>query len=46
MRTYTIYSRYNGDVEEIDTAENLEEAEFMVAEYQMAYGPDCVIWYH
>ena len=46
MRTYKIYGRYNGNVEEIDTADSRKEAKYMVAEYQMAYGADWVIWYH
>jgi len=31
-------------VEEIDTAETREEAEFLLGEYQLAFGEDWKIW--
>ena len=46
MKIYTIYGRYNGQVETIDTADTKSEAMYMVGEYRMAYGADWVIWYH
>ncbi len=42
---YTIYGTYKGNTEEIDTAEDLQSAEYLVGEYKLAYGKDWTIWY-
>jgi hypothetical protein len=42
---YTIYGSYRGNTEEIDTAEDLTSAEYLVGEYKLAYGKDWDIWY-
>ena len=39
------YRRRRGKDEIIDTAKDHKEAEYLVNEYKMAYGPDWVIWY-
>jgi len=36
---YRIYAQWlNGQVEEVDEADNLKDARFLVQEYRMAYG--------
>jgi hypothetical protein len=42
---FKILGKYRGQTEEIDTADTLREAEYLVAEYQMAYGVSWVVWY-
>lgn len=43
---FVIMGKYPGqDAEEVDEAENLEEARFLVKEYRMAFGPEWSIWY-
>jgi hypothetical protein len=42
---YTIYGRYRGKTEEIDTADDLSSAEHLVGEYKLAYGNEWEIWY-
>ena len=38
--TIKIMGRYNGETEELDTANNDNSAEFLVNEYRMAFGSD------
>ncbi len=40
---YAIYGTYRGETEEIDTAETKTKANYLVGEYQMAYGPEWTI---
>jgi hypothetical protein len=42
---YTIYGKYRGKTEEIDTAEDLQSAEYLVGEYGLAYGNKWEVWY-
>ena len=44
---YKIFARWlNGQSEEVDTADSKEEANILVAEYRMAYGPAALsVWY-
>ncbi len=42
--TIRIMGKYHGETEELDTANNDNSAEFLVAEYRMAYGADWRIW--
>jgi hypothetical protein len=40
-----IWAKYiRGVTEEIDTAPDEKTARYLVAEYQLAYGPDFVVW--
>lgn len=40
MAAYKITGRYRGRAEELDTADTLKEAETLVSEYRMAFGPE------
>ena len=43
---YEIRGKYPGEPwETIDTADSVEEARFLVHEYQMAYGPEWSLCY-
>ena len=41
---FRIMGTYQGETEEIDTADNKEEARYLVAEYRLAFGADWRIW--
>lgn len=41
---YKIMGKYKGRIEEIDTADDHKEAEFLLGEYRMAFGPDWTLW--
>ena len=41
---YKIMGKYHGTTEEIDTARDEQEADYLVGEYQMAYGKDWTVW--
>jgi len=46
MKSYlAIMGRLEGNVEEIDRADDKDEARYLVQEYRMAFGPDWSIWY-
>ena len=40
----TIWGKYEGKKEIIDQADNKEEADYLVQEYKLAFGPDWIIW--
>lgn len=42
---YRIIGKYQASSEEIDTAKDLKEAEYLVGEYQMAYGKEWSVWH-
>lgn len=42
---YEIIRRRMGVREVVDTADNLEDAKFLVGEYQATYGPDWEVTY-
>jgi hypothetical protein len=42
---YKIIGIYRGKKEVIDTAKDLTEANYLVNEYRMAYGPTWTIYY-
>lgn len=39
-----IWGRYRGRTEELDTAPNEKEADYLVREYRMAYGAEWLVW--
>jgi hypothetical protein len=39
-----IWGRYQGSVEEIDTAETWQEARYLLNEYRTAFGPGWNLW--
>jgi len=43
---YTILGRYRGEktAEELDTATGQDQADYLVGEYQLAFGRDWLIW--
>ena len=41
---YIIFGRYNGETEEVDQASTKQEAEYLVQEYRLAFGPGWQIW--
>jgi hypothetical protein len=45
MSNFKIVGIYNGKRETIDTAGDLAEAEYLVAEYRLAFGNDWRIYY-
>ena len=40
---YKVMGKYQGKWEEIDTAEDINEADYLVSKYRMAYGPEWTI---
>lgn len=40
---YLIIGRYQGNTEEIDSAETMETARYLQREYQMAYGAGWIV---
>ena len=40
----SIWGKYRGTVEKIDSASSTSEAAYLVREYQMAYGRDWLVW--
>ena len=40
---YKIMGTYRGNTEELDSADNLDEANYLLAEYQLAYAGDWII---
>jgi len=42
---YVIIGKYGGEEEELDRIGNVEEAEYLVEEYRMAFGSDWDIWF-
>ncbi len=42
---YEILGKYQGETEVIDQAETLQEAKYLVGEYQLAYGNQWRVWY-
>ncbi len=43
METYLIIGYYEGNSEVVDQADDRAEADFMAAEYRMAFGPTWTI---
>jgi hypothetical protein len=43
--SYRIMAGYGGNQEEVDTAETLEEAQYLAREYNLAYGAGWTVWY-
>ena len=41
---YKIMGEYRGEQEELDSSNSFIEAEYMLAEYQMAFGQEWAIW--
>ena len=41
---YKIMGRYEGSTEEIDTAATKHEAEYLLGEYALAFGPAWALW--
>jgi hypothetical protein len=39
-----IMGRYNGVTEELDTAKDQQEAEYLLGEYRLAFGAGWTIW--
>ncbi len=39
---YLIIGTYQGETEEVDSADTKEEAQYLLGEYRLAFGPD---WY-
>lgn len=44
MATISIWGKYRGTVEKIDSASNQQEAAYLAGEYQLAYGRDWEVW--
>jgi len=44
IKMYRIMGKYKGLTEELDTADTLREAEYLRAEYSMAYKGTYTIW--
>jgi len=42
---YTIIGVYKGEKEEIDRADHKRDAEYLVREYQLAFGRDWIIYF-
>ncbi len=43
--TYKIMGRCgSGEIEELDSADSEQEAEYLLNEYQMAFGPGWFLW--
>lgn len=42
---FRIIGKYGASSEEIDTAKDLQEANYLVGEYQLAYGKDWQVWH-
>lgn len=42
---YLIKGRYKRQVDKLDTAKDLKEAEYLVGEYEVAFGPSWKIWF-
>jgi len=43
-KKYRIMGKYRNRSEEIDCTDTEKEANYLVSEYQMAYGSDWVVW--
>jgi hypothetical protein len=43
-RTYRIMGKSSFGTEEIDSADTRQEAEYLLAEYRLAFGPGWVLW--
>jgi len=41
---FQILGRYNNQTEEIDTADTKQEAEYLLGEYQLAFGAGWRLW--
>jgi hypothetical protein len=41
---YKIMGKYGEETEEIDTAKNKKEAEYLLCEYKLAFGRGWTIW--
>ncbi len=41
---YAIMGAYRGEREEIDSADTIESARYLLGEYRMAYGADWRLW--
>jgi len=44
-RRFSGHGAWRNDPQEVDTAGNLREAEYLVGEYQMSYGPTWKVWH-
>ena len=44
MATITIWGKYRGKVEKIDSASTPREAQYLAGEYALAYGRDWQVW--
>lgn len=42
---YKIIAKSKYGTEQVDTAKSEKEAQFLVREYQMAYGPEFTVYY-
>ncbi|KKL85647.1 hypothetical protein LCGC14_1952620 [marine sediment metagenome] len=42
--TYKVMGRYNGDTEELDSADSEQEAKYLLNEYRMAFGAGWILW--
>ena len=45
INMYKILAKYRGETEEVDTADTLQEAQYLVSEYRMAYGSEWIVWF-
>ena len=43
-KEFKIMGKYQGKTEEIDTAEDEQNADYLVGEYRMAFGSDWQVW--
>lgn len=43
--TFVILAKYNGVIHDVDETESRRDAEFLVNEYQLAYGGQWRVWY-
>lgn len=41
---YNIVGEHKGEKEVIDTSEQLSQANYMLTEYRMAFGPEWTLW--
>ena len=44
MGNISIWGKYQGSVEKIDTATTAKQAQYLAAEYRLAFGRDWMVW--
>lgn len=44
MATISIWGKYRGKVEKIDSATSQRSADYLAGEYRMAFGRDWTVW--